>query len=218
MPSVLAWIFSLGRQLIQYGAAISLRLSRKHPKKFPQFSYIKEPSVHDHNVFATTTSLRPYMIEALYKWHVANDFEPVMRINCSHNSPGMRVPPEYLSIPDLVLDAAPDAVDNIQFGPFITMTAYFEDGAFDLRIPCSAVIAIHSAHPQFIELGFFAETGFSPEDFALEQEILRKEEMDYLRKISDHEATTQNAKDNALSRSKLKIVSSKAKQTDASKS
>ncbi len=166
-----------------------------------------------------TSSFRPFLLEAIYKWHVANEIEPIhLLVDCSELRPGLLIPADathHISHEkELLLDITPDAVDHLQFGSFIRLTCYFDAGPQVLQIPVSCVLALFC--PLLPGCGlFFIEV--DEEENQAEIKILREEERKSLQTESSDEQGKLTIKDNALSRSKLKIVRPSPQDSETSK-
>ncbi len=170
-----------------------------------------------HQTFAPEfipTPFRPFLLEAFYKWFIENSLPPLLLVDCSQSVPGLKIPACALDKSDrlakVVFDIAPDAVDDLTFGTFITMVGYFDDGTHEIQIPTSCVLALFNE--TYPEAGLFFNEHNDPEGAAAEIEELRKVELTTIQAQSAQQKGSPS-KDNHLSRSKLKIVS--AKKTDA---
>lgn len=87
-------------------------------------------------------STRPYLIRALYEWCSDNGFTPyvVVRVNDT-----VRVPREYVSNGEIVLNVSYDATSALQIGnDFIEFKARFGGKPCDILIPVGRVIAIYA--------------------------------------------------------------------------
>ncbi|MGD9772595.1 ClpXP protease specificity-enhancing factor [Diaphorobacter sp.] len=87
-------------------------------------------------------STRPYLIRALYEWCSDNGFTPyvVVRVNES-----VRVPREYITNGEIVLNVSYDATSSLQIGnDFIEFKARFGGKPFDIIVPVGRVAAIYA--------------------------------------------------------------------------
>jgi stringent starvation protein B len=210
-----SWISVFWQKLSKTFAQI-FRWTRRPSQSLPkEFHMTIDPEKYQ------TTSFRPFILEAIYKWHLSNELDPLhLLIDCSEPAPGLQIPPEAMESmspeKELLLDITPDAVDDLQFGSFIKFTCYFADGPVVIQIPVSCILALFC--PLLPACGlFFSETLQLEEENQMEIQILRKEELKYLQIESASQLKERTPKDNLLSRSKLKIVRQSQKETEISK-
>ncbi|WP_040576860.1 ClpXP protease specificity-enhancing factor [Methylophaga lonarensis] len=89
------------------------------------------------------TPQKPYLIRAIYEWLVDNQTTPYLLVNTLHD--GCQVPKEYVRDNRIVLNIAPDAVQDLTLdNEWISFSARFAGKAMDLFIPVIAVQAIYA--------------------------------------------------------------------------
>ncbi|VFP82904.1 Stringent starvation protein B [Candidatus Erwinia haradaeae] len=87
------------------------------------------------------TDRRPYIIRALYEWMIDNHLTPHLVINI--DIPAVVVPIEYARNGQIILNIAPNAVENIDFkNEKISFSARFKGLLKNITAPPSSVIAI----------------------------------------------------------------------------
>lgn len=90
------------------------------------------------------TSLRPYLIRAIYDWILHNGFTPYLLVNAL--AEGVAVPQQYVQ-PDgsIVLNLRPEAVQNLLLGDdYVEFSARFGGVPRQLTVPVPAVLAIYA--------------------------------------------------------------------------
>jgi len=88
------------------------------------------------------TSQKPYLIRAIYEWLVDNELTPYLLVSTEFE--GIQVPDEYIHDGKIVLNIAPDAVNNfLADNDWISFSARFSGKAMELFIPILAVQAIY---------------------------------------------------------------------------
>jgi len=152
--------------------------------------------------------LRPYMIEAFYKWICGNHMTPLIAIDT--NTPETRnIAPDKASQDHvLVLDLAPDAVDDLVFGPVISVCCHFDRGPKDILIPVSTILAIYSQENQ--EGLFFKSNEIANE----EQATLIEEERQFFENLKAKNKNEMGPSQ-ARSRMHLQIVKASTALTDS---
>ena len=89
------------------------------------------------------TSVKPYLIRAIYSWLVDNELSP--HINVDTKSPKVLVPKEYVENDNITLDLSPDSVNELNMGDSVlTCQAVFDDKIIDLSIPVSSITTIYA--------------------------------------------------------------------------
>lgn len=89
------------------------------------------------------TSLKPYLIRAVYEWIVDNNFTPHLLVNASHNKG--HLPEDYIDDGKLVLNIRPQAVDALSLGnELIEFNARFSGKAMTIVVSVPAVMAIYA--------------------------------------------------------------------------
>jgi len=87
--------------------------------------------------------LRSYLIRATYDWLVEHGFTPYLLIDAMHE--GVQVPEDYVEDGKIVLNAAPDAITNMQFlESSIEFEASFSGVVWSIAIPHLALLAVYS--------------------------------------------------------------------------
>ncbi|OGA03798.1 MAG: ClpXP protease specificity-enhancing factor [Betaproteobacteria bacterium RIFCSPLOWO2_02_FULL_64_12] len=88
------------------------------------------------------TSTKPYLLRAIYEWCLDNGFTPYVSVVVDAQT---RVPMEYVSDGEIVLNIGPLATSRMQMGnDSISCSARFGGAARELFIPISAVAAIYA--------------------------------------------------------------------------
>ncbi len=99
-------------------------------------------TIHDNDEAREFPSTRPYLIRALHEWCTDNGFTPylVVRVNES-----VRVPREYVSDGEIVLNTSYDATSSLQLGnDFVEFKARFGGRPHDIIVPVRRVVAIYA--------------------------------------------------------------------------
>ena len=90
------------------------------------------------------TSLRPYLIRALYDWVSDNEFTPHILVHADGD--GVEVPREHVQEGRIVLNIAARAVQNLSLGEdAIAFSARFGGVPQMLYIPNASVLALYAA-------------------------------------------------------------------------
>lgn len=88
------------------------------------------------------TLQKPYLIRAIYQWLLDNQTTPYVLVNTRYD--GVVVPKEYVKDHRIVLNLAPDAIQDLQLdNEWISFSARFSGKSMDLFIPVNAVQAIY---------------------------------------------------------------------------
>ena len=86
-------------------------------------------------------SRRPYLIRAIYDWAVDNGYTPHVLVAADY--PGVAVPLQHVQDGRITLNLSPMAVQSLHVGEDpIWFSARFSGRAFEVVIPCGAVLAI----------------------------------------------------------------------------
>lgn len=89
------------------------------------------------------TPRRPYLVRAFYDWLVDNDLTPHLVVDAT--LPGVKVPMEFVSDGQIVLNIAPRAVGNLELGnEAISFNARFSGRPHSVIVPMYAVLAIYA--------------------------------------------------------------------------
>ncbi|MCQ1057176.1 ClpXP protease specificity-enhancing factor [Photobacterium sp. DNB23_23_1] len=89
------------------------------------------------------TPRRPYLLRAFYDWLVDNDLTPHLVVDAT--LPGVKVPMEFVSDGQIVLNVAPRAVGNLELGnEAISFSARFSGRPHTVIVPLYAAMAIYA--------------------------------------------------------------------------
>ena len=89
------------------------------------------------------TSSRPYLMRAVYEWIVDNNMTPYMLVNAEF--PDVYVPQEHVNNGKIILNIAPEAVQNLDMGMGeVGFHARFSGKPMHVRVPISAALAIYA--------------------------------------------------------------------------
>ncbi len=89
------------------------------------------------------TSLRPYLIRAIYEWITDNAMTPYILVDAERE--GVNVPRQYIQDGRIVLNLRPEAVVNLLLGnEAIHFQARFGGTPMQVQVPVNAVLAIYA--------------------------------------------------------------------------
>ena len=89
------------------------------------------------------TSSRPYLIRAMYQWISDNNMTPYILVNAE--SPGVRLPEQYVENGKIVLNISQQAVSHMQQdNDWIQFSARFGGKPVQIDVPVNAVLAIYA--------------------------------------------------------------------------
>jgi stringent starvation protein B len=89
-----------------------------------------------------SSSLRPYLIRALYEWCTDHGFTPYVAVQVDDS---VQVPREYVKNGEIVLNISYDATSALKLGnDFIEFKARFAGTARDIIVPVGRVVAIYA--------------------------------------------------------------------------
>lgn len=89
------------------------------------------------------TSNRPYLIRACYDWIVDNNCTPYLAVDAYY--PGVEVPQSYVNDGQIVLNIAPRAVMDMEFGnDLIRFNTRFGGVPTDIQLPVDSVMGIYA--------------------------------------------------------------------------
>jgi stringent starvation protein B len=89
------------------------------------------------------TSLKPYLIRAVYDWIVDNNLTPYLLVNADARN--VVAPMQYAEEGRLVLNLRPQAVHGLALGDrLIEFNARFSGSPMHVKIPIAAVLAIYA--------------------------------------------------------------------------
>ena len=87
-------------------------------------------------------STKPYLLRAIWEWCCDNGFTPYIAVQVDGRT---RVPREFISDGQIVLNIGPDASNKLQIGnDFIEFQARFGGVARQISVPVQQVSAIYS--------------------------------------------------------------------------
>ncbi|MGF1700029.1 ClpXP protease specificity-enhancing factor [Photobacterium makurazakiensis] len=89
------------------------------------------------------TPRRPYLLRAFYDWLVDNDLTPHLVVDAT--LPGVKVPMEFVSDGQIVLNIAPRAVGNLELGnEAVSFSARFSGRPHTVIVPLYAALAVYA--------------------------------------------------------------------------
>lgn len=103
------------------------------------------------------TSLKPYLIRAIYDWIIDNNLTPHMLVDAQHSQAA--VPQQFVNDGKIVLNIRPQAVDALALGNHdIQFNARFSGKPMLVIVPVAAVLAIYAKETN-------KGMSFDPEDY-----------------------------------------------------
>ncbi len=88
-------------------------------------------------------SSRPYLMRAIYEWIVDNNMTPYLLVNAE--DPHVVVPEEHVSNGKIILNVAPEAVQELNMaGEEVSFNARFSGKPMHVSVPISASLAIYA--------------------------------------------------------------------------
>jgi len=89
------------------------------------------------------TSLKPYLIRAIYAWIIDNNLTPYLLVNATY--PGCILPTDFIEDGRIVLNIRPEAVHNLNLdNQLISFNARFSGKGMSIEVPGKAVLAIYA--------------------------------------------------------------------------
>ena len=89
------------------------------------------------------TSSKPYLVRALYEWILDNATTPYILVDA--NGDRVQIPPGIASDGKVVLNLAPQAIQNLEMtNEFISFSARFSGVAEDIYCPMVSLMAIYA--------------------------------------------------------------------------
>jgi stringent starvation protein B len=89
------------------------------------------------------TSLKPYLIRAVYEWIIDNGLTPHLLVNANNNTGTL--PVDYIEDGKIVLNIKPQAVEALSFGnELIEFNARFSGKPITVTASVNAVMAIYA--------------------------------------------------------------------------
>jgi len=90
-----------------------------------------------------TSSRRPYLLRAMHEWISDNGMTPYIVVDA--NEQGVEVPREYVQDGKIILNVSYTAANTLELGnEWVMFDARFSGKAFNVAIPCQAVLAIYA--------------------------------------------------------------------------
>ncbi|PIZ04660.1 MAG: ClpXP protease specificity-enhancing factor [Gammaproteobacteria bacterium CG_4_10_14_0_8_um_filter_38_16] len=89
------------------------------------------------------TPSRPYFLRALNEWIVANALTPHLLVDVEQ--PGVNVPQQYVKDGRIVLNIAPQAVNNLSMAnDWVSFDARFSGVLHRIRLPIMSILGIYA--------------------------------------------------------------------------
>ena len=89
------------------------------------------------------TSLKPYLIRAVYDWIVENDLTPHLLVNADNNKGAL--PEDFIEDGKIVLNIRPQAVEALSLGnELIEFNARFSGKPMTIAASINAIMAIYA--------------------------------------------------------------------------
>ncbi|HAI68912.1 MAG TPA: ClpXP protease specificity-enhancing factor [Gammaproteobacteria bacterium] len=89
------------------------------------------------------TSMRPYLLRALYEWIVDNGLTPYLLVNAELDQ--VEVPRQFVENGQIILNIAPMAVQGLTLeNDWVSFSARFSGRSFSVFVPVFAVLAIYA--------------------------------------------------------------------------
>ncbi|BCX89359.1 stringent starvation protein B [Methylomarinovum tepidoasis] len=89
------------------------------------------------------TSLRPYLIRAIYEWIVDNDLTPYVLVDAERDD--VQVPRQYVQDGRIVLNLSPNAVVGLEMdNEAVSFQARFRGTPMQVYLPVRAILAIYA--------------------------------------------------------------------------
>ncbi len=89
------------------------------------------------------TSSKPYLLRAFYEWITENQCTPYIVVDTFYE--GVQVPPEYVEDDRIILNIAPEAVDDLLLeNTYVSFDARFSGTPYQIYIPMMAVSAVYA--------------------------------------------------------------------------
>lgn len=89
------------------------------------------------------TSSQSYLLRAIYEWIIDNEMTPYILVNADMEN--THVPRQYIENGKIVLNLAPQAVNDLQLtNEFVMFNARFSGKSMEVSLPIAAVLAIYA--------------------------------------------------------------------------
>lgn len=109
-------------------------------------------------------SSRPYFLRALYEWIIDNKLTPHLMVDAV--LPGVSVPQQYVKDGKIILNAAPEAIQNLSMtNEWVNFDARFSGVTHRIRLPMmaiSAIYAVENGRGMVFEKEEFTQTDYMP--------------------------------------------------------
>jgi len=90
------------------------------------------------------TSSRPYLLRALHEWIVDNQLTPHLMVDAT--MPGVTVPNQYVKDGKIVLNIAPEAIEDLTMtNHWVNFQARFSGVIQQIRLPVMSIEGIYAA-------------------------------------------------------------------------
>jgi stringent starvation protein B len=91
---------------------------------------------------STEIPTKPYLIRAIYEWCMDNGYTPYLAVAVDKHT---AVPKEFVKDGEIVLNAGPSAVRNMQMGnEYVMFSARFNGQPRQIEVPIGNVIGIYA--------------------------------------------------------------------------
>ena len=156
------------------------------------------------------TSNKPYLFQAIYQWILDNDATPHILVDA--NWPLVSVPQQFVQQGKIILNAAPEAINNwYSDNEAVSFSARFAGQAQDIYLPIASILAIY-AQENNLGMTFEQEAlpaekkspSMLPETHSVKQQ--KQESMSQDKKQTDMEKSKQAKKSLSKKTSHLKII------------
>ena len=89
------------------------------------------------------SSLKPYLVRAIYQWIVDNSLTPYLLVNAA--AEGVVVPPAFVQDGRIVLNLRPEAIQDLLLGDeHIAFNARFGGKPMQVYVPIRAAMALYA--------------------------------------------------------------------------
>ena len=89
------------------------------------------------------TSLKPYLLRAVYEWITDNGMTPYLLINAEY--PNTVVPQQFVENGKIILNIKPQAIHGLVLGnEEISFSARFNGQSMNIHVPIQAILTIYA--------------------------------------------------------------------------
>jgi len=89
------------------------------------------------------TSLKPYLLRAVYEWITDNGLTPYLLINADH--PNTVVPQQFVENGKIILNIKPQAIHALILGnEEVSFSARFNGQSMNIHVPIRAILTIYA--------------------------------------------------------------------------